>query len=567
MGCGGCELFPSPKTITNQVDDAVRKAGSELDSWKIFRELAGGAHDAIPESTRVEGPWKRGVTTTNIWHLREQFLACVREDHGFEAAEIAEKTIRKAVTCYAAVLHLNKGANILKPEYQPKKGYAPVFEAVTSFEERMATAAAWQDLRGTRDPHAPWKDGLPRMIFVSDMGDALSAPRDFPFLKKEVVPEFQSEAGRRHLWLWLTKRPDNMARLSEEIGGFPPNLCAMTTLTGPSDECFARIGDLQKVKAHIRGLSIEPLWDRIPPSKLDLHGIDWVIVGGESGSGDHTRPFELAWVEELRALCQRKNVAFFLKQLGRAPVLNGKTIKLRDRHGGDWTEWDEALRVREFPVAFHAYRNCERLPGVEARPGPASESRQSLRQPKLDPRDKLDFKKLDQQIRKGIAGYFEAGNALRLIQERQLWKAGGFLTWEAYCRDVAGWSRSHAHRLVQAAKVASELRSALPIGNTTHETIIPESESQVRPLLRLKDPVERSEAWRRSIDLADGQQPTAKEIAEAVSEILRPKEPVKVSPSRSERRVEVVKELRTVIQQRGAWEDLELLVSRLEKLG
>ena len=52
----------------------------------------------------------------------------------------------------------------------------------------------------------------------------------------------------------------------------------------------------------MRGLSIEPLWKRIPPADLDLEGIDWVILGGESGSGKLTRPFSVEWAEELRAL-------------------------------------------------------------------------------------------------------------------------------------------------------------------------------------------------------------------------------------------------------------------------
>jgi len=114
------------------------------------------------------------------------------------------------------------------------------------------------------------------------------------------------------------------------------------------------------VKAHVCGLSIEPLWDRIPPSKLKLRGIDWVIVGGESGSGlEFTRPFALEWAEELREHCRKNGVAFFLKQLGRNPTRGGGLIRLKNAHGGDWDEWPKALRIREFPQAFHDYRRSE----------------------------------------------------------------------------------------------------------------------------------------------------------------------------------------------------------------
>jgi len=192
------------------------------------------------------------------------------------------------------------------------------------------------------------------MIFVSDMGDALSAKAGFSFLKSDLMPAINSESGKRHLWLWLTKRPDRMAEFSQDIDGFPANVCAMTTVT--ASDTLERIDQIRKVRAAVRGLSLEPLWERIAPKKLNLSGIDWVIVGGESGSGDLTRPFALEWAEELREHCENKGVAFFLKQLGRNPSRDGKIFKLQDKHGGDWSEWDKSLRIREFPTYFHRYR-------------------------------------------------------------------------------------------------------------------------------------------------------------------------------------------------------------------
>jgi protein gp37 len=365
MGCCGCELFPPPSQVLAAIDQAVDGTGATINSKRIFKEFVDDAFQSI--KTPQPGH-KQAVNTTNIWHLRQQFLERLHQSHGDAAAGAAETAIRKAITCYAATLHLNKGSNILKPDYVPKAGYAPIFEAVSTFEGRMEDAAKWQDLLGLKSSENPWKAGLPRIIFVSDMGDALSAKRDFPFLKREAVPAFQSENGMRHLWLWLTKRPGTMAEFAKEIGGFPNNVCTMTTLTGPDDESLKRLADLKKVMASVRGLSIEPLWDRIPPAKLNLTGIDWMIVGGESGSGETTRPFALEWAEELRAHCEKHGMAFFLKQLGRNPSRNGEILKLRDKHGGEWSEWDETLRIREFPNAFHDYRKAEMKPSSRPRP-------------------------------------------------------------------------------------------------------------------------------------------------------------------------------------------------------
>lgn len=369
MGCGGCELFPAPAIILTSIDAAVAASGSHIDSHAIYKELIKHAYDQIrnPKSGH-----KNAVNTTNIWHLRALFLDKVKDTLGNTAAVAAEMVIRKSITCYAAILHLNKGQKLLKPEYDGNSGHAPIFEMVTTYEGRAAKTARLPDLLGQKNPMTPWKDRLPRMIFISDMGDALSSQGDFDFLKADLMEAISSSHGKKHLWLWLSKRPERMAKFAKQIGGFPKNLCAMTTLTGPDATSLKRLECLKNVTAHTRGLSIEPLWEKIPPSKLNLDGIDWVIMGGESGSGfEFTRPFCIEWAEELRDHCRAHNVAFFLKQLGRNPLKNGNHIRLKNAHGGDWNEWpDEKLRVREFPGSFHAYRKEEMKISNVVRPAP-----------------------------------------------------------------------------------------------------------------------------------------------------------------------------------------------------
>lgn len=89
---------------------------------------------------------------------------------------------------------------------------------------------------------------------------------------------------------------------------------------------------------------------------LDLTGIDWVIVGGESGP--KARPMLLDWARELVDACREHGVAPFVKQLGAKPRDNQPNprglaeydLMLRDRKGGDISEWPPDIRIREFPA-------------------------------------------------------------------------------------------------------------------------------------------------------------------------------------------------------------------------
>jgi len=254
------------------------------------------------------------------------------------------KAFIKAFKCYAGRLHLMRGG---------RKGYAPIFEEVTLFPGRMQNIARASDLLGSQRSDKSWLGGLPRTIFVSDMGDVLSEGVSYSYLAEEIIEVACSEAGSRHIWLWLTKRPHIMAAFSEWLNDrdiqWPDNLVAMTSVTSKST--LIRIDQLKKVKARFKGLSIEPLWESVSP---DLRGIDWCIVGGESGAS--AMPFDLTWARKLRDLCARSGTAFFVKQLGAAPTEGGKDLHLQDTHGGDWNEWPHDLKIRAFPGGFYSLR-------------------------------------------------------------------------------------------------------------------------------------------------------------------------------------------------------------------
>ena len=118
----------------------------------------------------------------------------------------------------------------------------------------------------------------------------------------------------------------------------------------------------------------------------------------------------------------------------------------------------------------------------------------------------------------GVAAFMEFGTALMEIQSRKLWKASGHPTWRSYLREVAGMSPPHAHRIVEGSQIALELVGSLPNGNDP-PPMPPVSESQVRPLAKIKDPEARKSIWIHSVKDAGGQ-PTAKTVAAKVAEYM-----------------------------------------------
>jgi protein gp37 len=149
-----------------------------------------------------------------------------------------------------------------------------------------------------------WKK--PRSIFVNSMSD---------LFHDEVPAEFVREVfsvmnrAQHHRFQILTKRADRMAQMAEELSWTPNILMGVTV---EDQEAAHRVSLLRQVPAAVRFLSVEPLLG--PIERLDLAGIGWVIVGGESGPG--ARPMEPEWVYSIRETCIRDQVPFFFKQWG-----------------------------------------------------------------------------------------------------------------------------------------------------------------------------------------------------------------------------------------------------------
>jgi protein gp37 len=258
-------------------------------------------------------------------------------------ADTVVDVIREQAKCYAGLLGTFRGGH---------KGYAGQFERPDLFPGRMATAVRWNPPTEGEMTTKPWLEGCPRMIFVSDMGDALSKNVSFDYLLQEIIVTVPSDVGSRHIWLWLTKRPAQMAKFGDWLTkrgvAWPDNLMAMTTVTAQSKS--SRVDELRKVPSRLKGLSMEPLFE---PVDLDLDGIDWVICGG--GSDVLAEPFHIEWSLAVRKQGEMAGAAFFLKQLGKRPFYQNQPLSLRDKHGGDWTEWLKGWRVRDVPTAFREY--------------------------------------------------------------------------------------------------------------------------------------------------------------------------------------------------------------------
>lgn len=185
----------------------------------------------------------------------------------------------------------------------------------------------------------------------------------------------------------------------------------------------------------------------------------------------------------------------------------------------------------------------------------------------IDPEDEIPverFERLDQVIKTGLRACADAGFALREIRDEELWREGGYSSWDHYCLSLHETTRSYINRLIKHATIKFELQEGKPPYEPLGDPILPVVESQSRPLTKLPTSKERAKAWRIAVKRAEGV-PTAKIVMEVVAEMVGDP-PVKGQPSRSERRLELISHLRHEVTSRGSWERITALIDLLEKL-
>jgi len=168
----------------------------------------------------------------------------------------------------------------------------------------------------------------PRPIFVNSMSDLFHEDIPSSFVRK--VFNVMKKANW-HTFQVLTKRSDRMLQVAPHLH-WPDNVWMGVSVENQRWTC--RIDDLRNVPAKVRFVSCEPL---LGPLRLDLRGIQWVIVGGESGP--RARPMNPEWLRDIQRQCQEAQVAFFFKQWGahnEAGLRVGKKIAGRLLDGRTW---------------------------------------------------------------------------------------------------------------------------------------------------------------------------------------------------------------------------------------
>jgi protein gp37 len=155
--------------------------------------------------------------------------------------------------------------------------------------------------------------------------------------KSYIASVFETmERADWHIYQVLTKRSSLLQKfVNNRYKTRPAPAHIWLGASIENEQATSRIAHLQKANASVRFLSIEPLI--APVGKLNLKGIDWVIVGGESGP--RARPMDARWAIDVRNQCREAQVAFFFKQWGgRSPKSGGRLLE-----GREWNEFPASL--------------------------------------------------------------------------------------------------------------------------------------------------------------------------------------------------------------------------------
>lgn len=273
------------------------------------------------------------------------------------------------------------------------------FDEPEIYPYRLLQACDWRDLTGTKRADKPWLDGMPRCIFVDDLGDtyteklddreyvaklvrnATAEGRPRPDMYRESLeavrlgghwldPLIPMMADAPHLWMMLTKRPGRMAKAFKRLGYVPGNFILMTSVTSQRNR--GRISDLLSIAgARTYGVSFEPVWGDVDfgPFLKPRDGraaLSWIIVGGESGPS--AEPCDIWSLRNVEVQTREAGVPLFVKQLGKRcrmnvtasipatqaglryepETLTSGVVTFKSK-GGNPETWPEDLRRREMP--------------------------------------------------------------------------------------------------------------------------------------------------------------------------------------------------------------------------
>lgn len=212
--------------------------------------------------------------------------------------------------CYAEVMHKRLQA------MGQKKYQQPFSAGVICHESELQKPYQWKK---------------PAMVFVNSMSDLFHKGIQLEFIQKvfHVIKE-----NPRHIFQLLTKRHERLLILDGFLS-WPDNLWMGVSVE--DEKAMDRINYLRRTSAKVKFLSCEPLIGSLKGINID--GIDWVIVGGESGH--KARPMKKEWVYEIKEQCDARKIPFFFKQWG------GKNKKAAGRllDGKEYNEMPKAIII------------------------------------------------------------------------------------------------------------------------------------------------------------------------------------------------------------------------------
>jgi protein gp37 len=191
---------------------------------------------------------------------------------------------------------------------------------LTLRSERLALPLSWRQ---------------PSRVFVNSMSDLFHKDVPAPYIGQVFET---MERADWHTFQVLSKRSSRLRNfVNERYGdsGAPPNIWLGVSIEDRAN--LVRLRHLKETEASVRFVSFEPLIG--PIGEVDLAGIHWVIVGGESGP--HFRPIKARWIREIREQCLESGGAFFFKQWGgRVPKAGGNTLD-----GRQWLDYPNVSRL------------------------------------------------------------------------------------------------------------------------------------------------------------------------------------------------------------------------------
>ena len=240
--------------------------------------------------------------TDSTWN---PVLGCTKVSAGCKHC-YAERMAKRLVAIGAAAIERGQNAGKLNNYSQVVTNAGRWNGNVYMDEASLAQPSRWRS---------------PKTVFVNSMSDMFHEKVPDSFIQN--VFDVMNSCPQ-HTFQLLTKRPERAAEFAKKLR-WSENIWLGTSVE--DTRVVGRIRYLRKIPAFVRFLSVEPLLGPIP--RLPIAGIDWVIVGGESGPG--ARPMRKEWVSRIRDRCTARGVPFFFKQWGGVQksragrILDGRT--------------------------------------------------------------------------------------------------------------------------------------------------------------------------------------------------------------------------------------------------